>query len=46
MIRLCRGVVINGYAARNPTLWYGHTPHYGMVVNSHDAYHLYGMAWQ
>ena len=33
---------MNGYAVRNPTLWHGHTPRYGVMINSHDAYHPLG----
>ena len=38
VIRLCRGLAINGYAVRNPTLWYGHTPCCGVVINGHEAH--------
>ena len=37
VIRLCRGLAMNGDAALNPTLWYGHTPCYGAVINDHAA---------
>ena len=40
---LWRGLAMNVHVVRNPTLWHGHTPRYGMVINSHDAHYLYAM---
>ena len=37
---------MNGHAARNPMLWYGRTPCYGVMINDHDAHHPYTVAWQ
>ena len=31
---LCRGVIMSGDAARNPTLWNGHTPRCGVMINA------------
>ena len=31
---LCRGVIMSGDAARNPTGWYGYTPCCGTVINA------------
>ena len=46
MIRLCRGLAINGDVARNPMRWYGHPPRYGVMINSHDAHNLYDVVWR
>ena len=34
VIRLCRGLAMNGYAVRNLTGWYGYTPCCGVMINA------------
>ena len=33
-LSLCRGLAMNVHVVRNPTFWYGHTPYYGVMINT------------